>query len=120
MMSLVPQHGKQCMPCSVSFSMALQTSILSTENSNFLKERIILKSFNYVSYAFMANMLSLLKKLSSKFYVIGDLKVSLTYLFCQFINTHVTVGNDWWSKVSPETVKNTCLSFYTGQISIEV
>ena len=74
-MSLVPEHGKQCMPCyanfsvplcsanfsvplcsanfsvplcSANFSVPLQTEILLTETSDFLTQIIILMSFNYV------------------------------------------------------------------------
>ena len=36
------------MPCSNILSMALQNEILSTEASDFLKQMIILKSFNSV------------------------------------------------------------------------
>ena len=36
------------MPCLVKFSMTLQTEILSTETSDFLKQIIFLKSFNSV------------------------------------------------------------------------
>ena len=50
MMSLVYEHGKQCMPFFAKFSMILQTEILSTESSDFLKQIIFLKSFNSVSY----------------------------------------------------------------------
>ena len=34
------------MPCSAEFSMTLQTDILSTEPSDFLKQIIFLESFN--------------------------------------------------------------------------
>lgn len=34
--SLVPEHGKQCMPCSANFSVTIQTETLSTEISKFL------------------------------------------------------------------------------------
>ena len=34
------------MPCSINFSMTLQTEILSTIFSDFLKQMIILESFN--------------------------------------------------------------------------
>ena len=34
------------MPCSAKFLMTLQTEILSTEASGFLKQTIFLKSFN--------------------------------------------------------------------------
>ena len=33
------------MPCSINFSITLQTEILSTETSDFLKQIIVLKSF---------------------------------------------------------------------------
>ena len=46
MTSLVKQHGRQCMSCSVNFSVSLQTEILSTVTSDFLKQMIILKEFN--------------------------------------------------------------------------
>ena len=46
--SIVPEHGRQCMPCSANLSMTLQTDIVSTETSYFLKQIIFLKSFNYV------------------------------------------------------------------------
>ena len=36
------------MPCSVKFSMTLQTEILSIETSDFLKQIIFLKSFTLV------------------------------------------------------------------------
>ena len=36
------------MPCSINFSVTLQTEILSTVTSDFLKQMIILKSFNSV------------------------------------------------------------------------
>ena len=39
---------RQCMPCSVIFSMTMQAKILSAEPSDFLKQNIILKSFNFV------------------------------------------------------------------------
>ena len=51
MTPLVYEHGRQCMPSSAKFSMPLQTEILSTETSDFLKQRIIIKSFNSVLIA---------------------------------------------------------------------
>ena len=45
-MSLVSEHGKQCMPCSTKFSVTFQTEILATETSDFLKQIIVLKSFD--------------------------------------------------------------------------
>ena len=36
------------MPCSIDFSVTLQTEILSKVTSGFLKQMIILKSFNSV------------------------------------------------------------------------
>ena len=36
------------MPCSINFSLTLQTEILSTITSDFVKQMIILKSFNSV------------------------------------------------------------------------
>ena len=36
------------MPCSIKFSMTLQTEILSTDSSDFLKQIISIKSFNLV------------------------------------------------------------------------
>ena len=45
-MSLVKERGRQCFPCSINFSIALQTEILSTVTSDFLKQMIIRKSFN--------------------------------------------------------------------------
>ena len=38
-MSLVSEHGKQSMPCYANFSVPLQTEILSTETSDFLKHK---------------------------------------------------------------------------------
>ena len=38
------------MPCSANFLMTLQTEILSTETSDFLKEIFFLKSVNSVLY----------------------------------------------------------------------
>ena len=38
------------MPCSAKFSMTLNTDILSTETSDFLKKIIFLKSFNSVLF----------------------------------------------------------------------
>ena len=45
------------MPFSINFSMTLQTEILSKVISDFLKQAIILKSFNFVSFVpvFMKN-----------------------------------------------------------------
>ena len=37
MMSLVSEHGRQCMPYSTNFLKTLQTEILSIETSEFLK-----------------------------------------------------------------------------------
>ena len=51
MTSLVLEHGRQCIPCSAKFSMTLQTEILSTETSDFLKQIIFLKSFDSVLLA---------------------------------------------------------------------
>ena len=48
MMSLAYEHGRQCMPCSINFSVMLQNEILSTVTSDPLKKIIILKSFNSV------------------------------------------------------------------------
>ena len=48
MMSLVKEHGRQCMPCSTQFSVTLQTENLLTEISDFLKQIIFLRSFNSV------------------------------------------------------------------------
>ena len=45
---LYKEHGRQCMPCSINFSVTLQTEILFTVTSDFLKQMIILKSFNSV------------------------------------------------------------------------
>ena len=50
MMSLLLEHGKQCMPCSTNISVTLQAEILSTETSDFLKQIIILKSFSFFFY----------------------------------------------------------------------
>ena len=50
MTSFVLEHGRQCMPCSVSFSMTLQMEILSTGTSDFLKQMIILKSLYSVFF----------------------------------------------------------------------
>ena len=36
------------MPCFINFSVTLQTEVLSTVTSDFLKQMIILKSFNSV------------------------------------------------------------------------
>ena len=38
MMSLVQERGRQCMFCPMKFSVTLQTEILSTETSDFLKQ----------------------------------------------------------------------------------
>ena len=48
MMSLVQEHIRQCMPCSINISMTLQTEILSIVTSDYLKQMhmIILKTFN--------------------------------------------------------------------------
>ena len=48
MMILLQEHGRQCMPCSAKFSMALQTEFFSTETSDFLKQISFLKSYNLV------------------------------------------------------------------------
>ena len=40
--------GTQCMPCSIYFSMTLQIKILSAVSLDFLKQIIILKSFDRV------------------------------------------------------------------------
>ena len=50
MMSLVKQHSRQYMPCSINFSITLQTEILSTVISDFLKQMIILKPFSRPIY----------------------------------------------------------------------
>ena len=50
LMSLVQELSRQCMPCSAKTSMTLQTEVLSTETSDFLKQMIILKSFNSVLF----------------------------------------------------------------------
>ena len=42
MTSLVQEHGKQCMPYSANFPVTLQTEVLSTETSDFLKQIIVL------------------------------------------------------------------------------
>ena len=47
MTTMVYEHGRQCMPCFINFSMKLQTKILSIEPSDFLKQ-IITLSFNCV------------------------------------------------------------------------
>ena len=48
--SMVSKHGHdiQSMPYSANFSMAFRPEILSTETSDFLKQKIIFKSFYYV------------------------------------------------------------------------
>ena len=50
MTSFVQEHGRQYMPCSAKFPMTLQTEILSTETSHFLKQivfsHVILFSVN--------------------------------------------------------------------------
>ena len=46
--SIFQWHYKLCMPCSINFSMTLQTEILSIETSDFFKQMIILKSFNFM------------------------------------------------------------------------
>ena len=45
------------MPCSAIFSLTLQTEILSTETSNFLKQIIFPKSFNSVLQMYPENRL---------------------------------------------------------------
>ena len=55
MKSLIKKHGRQCMPCSAKFSMTLQSEILSTETSDFLKQIIFLKSFKSVCIFTNAN-----------------------------------------------------------------
>ena len=45
-MSFVQEHGRQCMPCSVKFSMTLQTEIRTIETSDFLKQ--IIEKFSQV------------------------------------------------------------------------
>ena len=52
MTSFVLEHGRHLMSCSISFSMTLQTEILSTETSDFFKQMIILKSFTSVLTVF--------------------------------------------------------------------
>ena len=49
------------MPCSINFSEILQTEILSTGTSDFLKQMIIFKSFNS-----MLNAVWLLKRKGGK------------------------------------------------------
>ena len=44
--SLGLKHGKSCMPCSANFSMTLQTEKISTEAFDFLKQIVILNTFN--------------------------------------------------------------------------
>ena len=46
----VKECGRQCMPCSINFPVTLQTEIISTVTSDFLKQMIIRKSFNSVLY----------------------------------------------------------------------
>ena len=46
MMSLVCEHGRPSTPCSVNFSMPVQTDFFSAVISLFLKHMIIFKSFN--------------------------------------------------------------------------
>ena len=57
MMSLEMENRIQFMLCSANFSMTLQTEIISTEISGFLKQIIIHKSFNLCCtfYAFVGN-----------------------------------------------------------------
>ena len=50
------------MPCSINFSATLQTEILSTVTSDFLKQMIILKSFNSVFFVFQRIFIIWLKK----------------------------------------------------------
>ena len=45
MYDIIGTGAWQNMPCSISFSMTLQTEIFSTITSDFLKQMIILKSF---------------------------------------------------------------------------
>ena len=40
MTALVKEHGRQCMPCSINFSVILRTDILSTITLDFLKEML--------------------------------------------------------------------------------
>ena len=40
MSPLIPEHGKQCMPCSANFSVIAQSEILSTETLDFLQYNI--------------------------------------------------------------------------------
>ena len=47
MTSFVPEHGKLYVH-SANFPITLQTDILSTESSDFLKQMIIYVSFNFV------------------------------------------------------------------------
>ena len=47
-MSLASKHGIQFMSCSANFSMTLQTEILSTQTSDFLKTNNFLKPLNSV------------------------------------------------------------------------
>ena len=50
LMSCVLELDKQCLTCPANFSMTLQTEILSKESSDFLKQRISIKSFYSVLY----------------------------------------------------------------------
>ena len=46
--SLVNANGRQCIPCSINFSMTSQTEILLTVTLDFLKQMIIIKAMNSV------------------------------------------------------------------------
>ena len=52
MTSFVLEHGRQCMLCYINCSMTLQTEILSTLTSDFLRQMINPKSYNSVLYLF--------------------------------------------------------------------
>ena len=56
MTSFVQKHGRQCTPRSAKFSRTLQTEILSTEFSDFLKQIIFLKPFNGLAFETIVEM----------------------------------------------------------------
>ena len=51
------------MPCSINFSVTLQTEI-STVTSDFLKQMIILKSFNVVLFGISAHLHHMIEKVT--------------------------------------------------------
>ena len=78
------EHGKKCVPSSNTFSMILQTEILSKQVSDFLKQIIVLKSFNSVFFVYSKEVIDQYLSYGSLISLPVDLNPN--FVFCRPIS----------------------------------